>query len=75
MKTTSNYFGKKLITYGHLLILKNPNYLKKRRVPTRFEDGTAEETFFHDCETYFHSIYYEAMNLIINCIKERFDQP
>lgn len=48
---------------------------RKRRVPTRFEEGTAEGTFFDECESYFCSIYYEALDLIINCIKERFDQP
>ena len=55
--------------------IEEPKLLRKRRVPTRFEDGTAEGTFFHDCEAYFRSIYYEALDLIINCIKERFDQP
>ena len=48
---------------------------RKRRIPIRFEEGTAEGTFFDDCEAYFRSIYYEALDLIINCIKERFDQP
>ena len=44
-------------------------------MPTRFEEGIGEGTFFDDCESYFRSIYYEALDLIINCIKERFDQP
>jgi len=29
----------------------------KKRMPTRFEEGTAEGTFFDNCEVYFCSIY------------------
>ena len=55
--------------------IEEPKLPRKRRVPTRFKEGTGEGTFFDDCESYFHSIYYEALDLIINCVKERFDQP
>ena len=55
--------------------IEEPKLPWKRRVPTRFEEETGEGTFFDDCESYVRSIYYEALDLIINCVKERFDLP
>ena len=43
-------------------------------MPARFE-GAAEGTIFSNCESYFRTIYYESLDLIINCVKQRFDQP
>jgi len=37
--------------------------------------STAETTIFNDCESYFHTIYYKALDLIVNSVKQRFNQP
>ena len=47
---------------------------RKRKKPARFGD----QTLSHDAENekdYFKKIYDEALDLIINCIEERFSQP
>ena len=75
MKPTLSYFGKKVNLLRASFDIEEPKLPWKRRVPTRFEEGTDEGTFFDDCKSYFHSMYYEALDLIINCVKERFDQP
>lgn len=43
----------------------------KRTVLTRFGEGI----LFDDCESLFLSKYNEALEIIINSVKERFDQP
>ena len=72
MKLTSSYSGNHLRASFDF---EEPKLPQKRKVSTRFEEGSAEGTFFDECESYFQSVYYEALGLIINCIKERFDQP
>ena len=51
-----------------------PQLPRKRRLPRRFDDGNAEPEFFSDCKQYYRQQYYEALDLIISCIKDRFDQ-
>ena len=45
-----------------------------RKVPKRLDDSTV----VHECpataEKHFRQIYYEALDLIISCITDRFDQ-
>lgn len=57
------------------LDVKEPQVPRKRKVPRRVEDGTAEAEFFTDCKQYYHQQFYEALDLIVNSIKDRFDQP
>ena len=52
-----------------------PQLPRKRRAPKRYETGLAEAEFHEDPKAYYRQHYYEAFDLVINCIKERFDQP
>ena len=52
-----------------------PQLPRKRRAPKRYETGLAEAEFHEDPKSYYRQHYYEAFDLVINCIKERFDQP
>ena len=38
-------------------------------------DGLAESEFHDDPKIYFRQHYFEALDLAVNCIKDRFDQP
>ena len=51
-----------------------PQLSRKRRLPRRLDDGTAIPEFISDCKQYYRQQYYEALGLIISCIKDRFDQ-
>ena len=45
------------------------------KVPKRLDDGTAAHEYPATAEDHFKQIYYEALDLIISCITDRFDQP
>ena len=57
------------------LDVEEPQMPRKRNVSRRFEDGTAEAVFFTDCQQYYRQQFYEALDLIVNSIKGRFNQP
>lgn len=38
-------------------------------------EGLTESEFHDDPKAYFRQLYYEAVDLVTNCIKDRFDQP
>ena len=46
----------------------------QRKVPKRFEGGSAAAEFASSAHSYFRQIYYEGLDLIINCIQHRFQQ-
>ena len=52
-----------------------PQLPRKHRAPKRYETGLAEAEFHEDPKAYHRQHYYDAFDLVINCIKERFDQP
>ena len=48
---------------------------RKRRCPARFDDGKAVGDHPSAPPTLYRQYYYEALDLTINCIKSRFEQP
>ena len=52
-----------------------PALPRRRKVPKRLYDGTAEHEYPATTEDHFRQIYYEALDLIISCITDIFDQP
>ena len=48
---------------------------RQRKRPRRYEDGLADGEFHGDVKVYFRQHYFEAIDLIVNCIKDRFQQP
>lgn len=43
--------------------------------PRRYEEGEAESKFHDEPKAYFRQHYFEALDLAVNCIRDRFDQP
>ena len=41
---------------------------RKRKVPRRYEEGSAEPEFFDVCKQFYCQQYYEALDLIVNAI-------
>ena len=56
------------------LDIEDPKLPRKRKVPRRYEDGNRQAEFDTDVKAYYKKIYYEALDLIINCIESRFNQ-
>ena len=52
-----------------------PQLPRRRKLPRRFDDGVSDGDFRTTPKAYFKQIYYKALDLITNCIQERFDQP
>ena len=40
-----------------------------------YDDGLSTGDFHHTPKAYYKQFYFEAIDLIINCIQDRFDQP
>lgn len=58
-----------------LVYILEPRLPRKRRAPERYEVGEAEPWFPRTAEDLYRPLYYEALDLIISAITERFDQP
>ena len=52
-----------------------PQLPRRRKQPRRFETGTAEPELFEDVKFLYRSVYYEALDLSIAAVHDRFDQP
>ena len=50
------------------------NYLKKRKVTCVYEEGKAPVKFVSKVEEYYHHLFYQAINMIANFIRNRFQQ-
>ena len=54
--------------------VQEPCLPRKKRVPARYEVGTGQPEFHDSAKDHYRQIYYEARDLIINCITDRFEQ-
>ena len=77
MRNESSFdlFWKKLEMDRTRFEVDEPVLPRKRKCPERFEVGTAGGVHPASPKIHFLQQYYEALDLIINCIKSRFDQP
>ena len=47
-----------------------PNYLQKRKVPSRYEDGEVPAEFESTVEEHYRQIFYQTIDMVTNCIRE-----
>ncbi|XP_045210891.2 uncharacterized protein LOC123562315 [Mercenaria mercenaria] len=57
------------------LDVNEPSVPRKRKMPKRFQFGDAEHFFPQTESDMYRQKYFEALDLFINCVKNRFDQP
>ena len=57
-----------------LKAISKPKLPRKRRVPKRLDDGTAPGDHPPTVEDHYRSIYFQTLDVVINCIESRFDQ-
>ena len=55
--------------------VEQPELPRKRRIPNWFDDGIGEHEYHSEPKTYDRQEYYEALELSVGCIKDRFYQP
>ena len=68
-------FWEKVLRFQQTLGVSEPSLPRKRKAPKRLEVGTSEGFFTHTPEALFRVEYMEALDLVINFIRERFNQP
>ena len=68
-------FWEKALRLQQTLGISEPSLPRKRKAPKRLEVGTGESFFSHTPEALFRVEYMEALDLVINFIRERFNQP
>ena len=66
---------KTLIKKAEHLNVSEPVLPTKRKAPRRTEIGEGTGDFHTTVVDHYRVIYFEAMDLIIQCIDDRFDQP
>ena len=54
--------------------MEDPKLPRNRKRPIRYEDGNAAAEFHSNPKDYYRQIYYEALDLIVQSIKDRFEQ-
>ena len=57
------------------LDIGEPKLPRQRKRTRRYDDGNYSGYFHDTSEALFKQMYFEALDLIINCIQDRFDQP
>ena len=57
------------------LDVDDPVLPRRRKVPRRFEEGDAPPEYPPTPKDMYRRIYYEALDLLVQTIQARFDQP
>lgn len=73
--TDFQLFWLKATKIANELGIEEPQPPRRRKAPRRFETGNAPPEFPSTVEDHFRRIYFEALDLVLQGIRERFDQP
>jgi hypothetical protein len=68
-------FWEKLMLMQEKLDVSLPTLPRKRRAPERFRERSGEAFFHDDPKEYYRAQYLETLDLVLNFVKKRFDQP
>ena len=68
-------FWEKLSRLSESLDVDDAQLPRQRKVPLRYEQGSANGHFHDTPKVFYRQLYYEAIDNSIECLKKRFDQP
>lgn len=54
------------------LEVNDPKLPRKRKIPSRYGDGEALAEFVSTVEKHFRQFFYQTIDMIANCIRDRF---
>ena len=57
------------------LEISEPILPRKRKRPKRYEVGDADPHFPDSVKSFYKSVYFNSLDVIVACIQNRFDQP
>ena len=72
---SSDLFWGKVSCKATALDINEPELPRQRKQPRRYEVGLSTGDFHQEPKAYYRQLYFEAIDVIVNCIKTRFDQP
>ena len=55
--------------------VSEPQLPRQRKLPRRYDDGSSGGDFPSTPKAHFKPTYFEAIDLITNCVQDRFNQP
>ena len=55
--------------------VEEPSLPRRRKMPKRYEQGSGAHFFPETNQQRYRKVYFEALDLVVNCVKTRFDQP
>jgi len=70
-----NLFWEKVNSLAAKDDVNDPVLPRKRKVPRRFDDGNAEPEHDDSPKDMYRRIYYESLDLLVQAIEDRFNQP
>ena len=68
-------FWAAVLSKSQCLQIAPPQLPRHRKVPTKFEIGSSASEQVDSVKDLFRRQYFEAVDLAVNCIGARFDQP
>ncbi len=72
--TSFDLFWTKVNSFATSKNISEPELPRQRKVPKRYEEGISTGYFPESPKEYYKQLFFEAVDLIVNCIKDRFDQ-
>ena len=71
-ETSFDMFWRRVCDSSEALDVKEPALPRRRKLPRRFDEGSSP-SFPETIEEHYRMIYFEALDLITSCIKDRFN--
>ena len=72
--TSFGLYWQKITASAENIEIEKPSLPRRRKTPRRLDDGSSP-TLPTSVEDHYRRIYFEALDLIISCIEDRFNQP
>ena len=67
-------FFEKVRASAQKVEVNDPKLPRKRKVSSRYEDGEAPGEFVSTVEEHYRQIFYQTIDVVTNCIRDRFQQ-
>ena len=65
-------FFEKVRASAQKLEVNDPKLPRKRKGPSRYEDGEAPAEFVPTVEEHYRQIFYQTIDMVTNCIRDRY---
>ena len=74
-QTSFDLFWEKVAKFVESTDVEEPHIPRQHGTPKRFDPGSSSGDFHTSPKLYHRQLYYGAVDNVINCLKDRFNQP